>query len=76
MIENTAKSVRRGGVVDDEYLDALFEDVKSMYHLDEYGKKDLGPLPKTSVTLLTCLGITWVLIGAYVVYGAVKRKKE
>ena len=76
MIENTAKSVRRGGVVDDAYLDSLFEDVKSMYHLDEYGKKDLGPLPQTSVTLLTSLGITWVLIVAYVVYGAVKRKKE
>lgn len=75
MIENTAKSVRRGGVVDDAYLDTLFEDVKSMYHLDEYGKKDLGPLPQTSVTLLTTLGVTWVLIGAYVVYGAVKRKK-
>ena len=75
MIENTAKSVRRGGVCDDVYLDTLFEDVKSMYHLDEYGKKDLGPLPQTSVTLLTTLGVTWVLIGAYVVYGAVKRKK-
>ena len=75
MIETTAKSVRRGSVVDDAFLDALFEDVKSMYHLDEYGRKDLGPLPKTSVILLTCLGVTWGLIGAYVVYGAVKRKK-
>lgn len=75
MIENTAKSVRRGGVCDEAYLDALFEDVKSMYHLDEYGKKDLGPLPQTSVTLLTTLGVTWVLIGAYVVYGVIKRKK-
>ena len=75
MIETTAKSVRRGSVVDDAFLGALFEDVKSMYHLDEYGRKDLGPLPKTSVILLTCLGVTWGLIGAYVVYGAVKRKK-
>ena len=75
MIENTAKSVRRGGVADDAFFDALFEDMKTMYHLDEYGKKDLGPLPQTSVTLLTTLGITWGLIGAYVVYGAVKRKK-
>ncbi|SEW22829.1 carbohydrate ABC transporter substrate-binding protein, CUT1 family [Ruminococcaceae bacterium KH2T8] len=74
MIENTVKSVRRGGTVDDQYLDALFEDVKSMYRLDQYGKIDLGPMPETSVILLTCLGVTWVLIGAYVVYGHVKRK--
>ena len=75
MIENTAKSVRRGGIIDDAFIDSLFEDMRSMYHLDEYGKKDLGPLPQTSVILLTCLGVTWVLIGAYVVYDAIKRKK-
>ena len=74
MIENTVKSVRRGGTVDDQYLDALFEDVKSMYRLDQYGKIDLGPMPETSVILLTCLGVTWGLIGAYVVYGRVKSK--
>jgi len=76
MIENTVKSIRRGGTADDAYFDSLFEDVKSMYHLDQFGKIDLGPLPRTSVILLTCLGITWGLIGAYVVYGAVKRKKS
>ena len=75
LIENTVKSVRRGGSADDEYFDSMFEDVKSMYHLDQYGKIELGPLPQTSVILLTCLGVTWGLIGAYVVYGAVKRKR-
>ena len=35
MIENVAKSIRRKETVDDAYLDKLFEDVSSLYRLDQ-----------------------------------------
>ena len=79
MIENVAKSVRRNQTVDDAYLDKLFEDMVSLYHLDQVTtaaspmQEDLGPLPSTAVTLLVTLGAVWLLIGVY--YVLVKRKK-
>ncbi len=72
MIENVIKSVRRGQTVDDGYIDGLFEDVKSLYRLDQLGNddpnmssEDLGPLPNTAKALLGGLLIAWVLIGIY-----------
>ncbi len=83
MIENVAKSVRRKQTVDDAYMDQLFEDVKSLYRLDQLGvgtaapgAQDLGPLPKTSVALLSCLGAAWVILGVSVLVSAVRRKKN
>ena len=35
LIENVTKSVRRKETVDDAYMDRLFDDVASLYHLDE-----------------------------------------
>ena len=37
--------------------------------------KDLGKLPQTAVILLITLVISWLLIGAYVVYRALRKKK-
>ena len=75
LIENVTKSVRRKATVDDAFLEKLFDDVTSLYRLDqtsmknagagEGGKEDLGPLPAASKALLITLGVTWVLIGAY-----------
>ena len=80
MIENVTKSSRRKETVDEAYMDALFADVTSLYRLDQIeslagGRINLGELPQTSVILLSCLAGAWVLIGAYVVYEAVKKKK-
>ena len=73
LIENVTKSVRRKATIDDAYLDDLFEDVTSLYRLDQTGmsqgakgsSEDLGPLPAASKALLAALGVTWILIAVY-----------
>ena len=85
LIENTVKSVRRGQEIDDEYIEGLYDDMTSLYRLDQIriqnsrsssGKDDLGPLPQTSVILLASLAAVWGLIIAYVVLQAVKRRRN
>ena len=79
LIENTAKSVRRGETVDEAYWDSLFDEVKALYHLDETsasasGPADLGPLPQTAVILLGSLATAWILILVWVVLSARKKR--
>ena len=76
MIENITKSTRRKEAVDDEYLDRMFSDVKSLYRLDNTSanKKELGPLPSEAVFLLFALGTAWIFIGASFVIGRIKKK--
>ncbi|MBQ9940394.1 MAG: extracellular solute-binding protein [Clostridia bacterium] len=80
MIESVTKSVRRHEEVDDGYLDALFEDVTSLYRLDRTGsshqKQTLGNLPFQAVLLLAALGISWLFIIAYAVVKKVKDTKN
>lgn len=84
LIENTVKSVRRGQKVDEKYIDKLYDDIVSLYRLDQIGssaqitsgKADLGKLPKTSVILLTSLAAAWALIVLYVVFQAIKKKRN
>ncbi len=80
LIENTTKTIRRNGTVDEAYVDALFADVNSLYRLDQKtggtaGPAELGPMPAGSAALLAGLGIVWVCIGIYVLADAKKRKK-
>lgn len=80
LIENVTKSVRRNENVDEQYMDDLFSNVTSLYRLDQtdrsaVGKQDLGPLPLTSVILLTALGIVWTLIILYAAIGFIKKRK-
>ena len=66
MIENTAKAVRRKQTVDEAFMEQLFNDMVSLYHLDQIEKgtgeedKDLGPLPTPAKILLIVLVIAWV----------------
>ena len=82
MIEDVTKSVRRRQTVDEAYMDKLFSSVKSLYRLDQISAAgagapaELGPLPKTSVLLLSALGAAWVLIGAFAAVGAAGKKKK
>ena len=81
LVENVAKSVRRKQTVDDAYMEELYEEVTSLYRLDQLetgsgGKVELGPLPRASVLLLSTLAITWVLILFYLVGNAVYQKKR
>ena len=78
LIENVAKSERRGTVVDDAYLDKAFGEAVSLYQLDHLnaGTEDEGPLPPAARALLITLGATWVLLGLWSGYSALKRKRE
>ena len=84
LIENVTKSVRRKQEINDAYMEKLFGEVASLYHLDQGGgtevtgsgkKGDLGRLPDTAVILLASLAGAWILIILYLLYGAVKKKK-
>lgn len=85
LIENTTKSVRRKETVDEAYFKKLYDDVKSLYRLNQTNlqtgaisadKAQLGELPGTAVALLCSLVVTWVLIGVYVVWEYGKKKKS
>lgn len=85
MIENTVKSVRRGGRVDEEYVENLYDDISSLYRLDQLtrqntgiasGKADLGELPMEARILLSVLGLVWALILIYVVSLFLKKKRN
>jgi len=82
MIENVTKSMRRKETVDEAYMEKMMANVQSLYRLDQVNasgtvkeKADLGPLPTTAVALLTALSAAWVLIGLYVVYGLLQKKR-
>ena len=84
MIEDVTKSIRRKKTVNDEYFQKLFDDMVSLYRLNLEGqgsanaweKQVLGPLPSTSVALLSALAGAWVLIGLYVAGSAIKAKRN
>ncbi len=82
LIENVTKSMRRKETVDEAYMEKLYQDVISLYRLDQIsysevsGKAELGPLPKQAVTLLTCLAVAWALIAVYALWTFVIRKKK
>ncbi|WP_026651583.1 ABC transporter substrate-binding protein [Butyrivibrio proteoclasticus] len=84
LIENVTKSVLRKKTVDEAFIDSMYLDVKSLYHLDQGaaagglsgGRKDLGKLPGASVALLTMLVLAWVMIGAYWTYDKYKENKQ
>ena len=80
LIESTCKAVRRNEVIDDSFIDDLYSDTSSLYHLDQTsaskGKRDLGPLPVTSKVLLGVLALTWIFIGAYYLRIYLKQSKS
>lgn len=80
MIENTAKAVRRKQTVDDKFLDSLFDDMVSLYHLDQIStvgtaNRDLGPLPGPAVALIVILIVAWILIIGINLKDFILRKK-
>ncbi|MBR5535537.1 MAG: extracellular solute-binding protein [Clostridia bacterium] len=81
MIENVAKSVRRKETIDDKYYEKLFEDMVSLFRLNETGamntgEKDLGPLPYESVVLIGVLFGVWIGIICYVIREYFRNKKR
>ncbi len=80
LIENTNKTVRRKGAVESDYFDSLYEEVTSMYRLDQIdvsnGRLTLGELPTGAKVLLYSLAFCWLCIGFYVVVDKIKTKKR
>ncbi|MBP3656931.1 MAG: extracellular solute-binding protein [Clostridia bacterium] len=84
MIEEVTKGVRRKKNVDDAFIDSLYQNVASLYRLDQSSGRSsstvdsgaLGPLPATAVLLLCGLAGTWVLMALYMACGWVKKKKK
>ena len=81
MIENVTKSTRRKETVDDAYISKLYDDVTSLYRLNlegtganASGRQELGPLPHTSIVLLSSLGAAWVLIAVYFCTTRIRKK--
>ena len=81
MIEEVTKGTRRKKDVNDDFIDALYADMTSLYRLDQIetgdgGRVELGPLPLEAKALLGGLAGVWALIAAYVIVGAAKKKKS
>ena len=82
MIEDVTKSVRRRQTVNDAYMDKLFGDVNALYRLDQIsvsasgGRAELGPLPSTSVALLSGLATVWVLILLYLGFDRLRNRRS
>ena len=85
MVEDVTKAVRRKKTVDDAYIQKLYADTASLYRLDQLeteakpsavGEDDLGPLPATSVILLSSLAAAWLMIAAYVLLSSLRKKKK
>lgn len=80
LIDSVNRAAKRGETIDDRYLDTLFENITSLYKLNQIGKKasirtDLGGLPPVSVALLVTLAVVWVGLGALFAVRAVRKKR-
>lgn len=85
LVENTVKSTRRHETIDEAYMAKLFDDVTSLYRLDQpdafsvvnaSAQEDLGRLPLTSVILLSSLAGVWGLMIVYFVVKTVMKQKR
>ena len=80
LIENVTKSVRRGETIDEEYMSAMFGDVRALFRLDQTERSDgmlrLGELPTESKALLFGLLGVWLLLGGWVIAKSVKNRKK
>ena len=82
LVEDVTKSVKRKAVVDDAYIDDLFNRVTALYRLDKTAAAtggeaaDLGPLPGPARALIGTLVVVWVLIGIYAGSDYLKTKKK
>ncbi len=78
LIESVATSTRRKQTVDEMYIDNLYKEMISLYHLDSVSvgtsKRNLGPLPVTAKLLLISLLLVWICMGSIYLYKYVKTK--
>ncbi len=84
LIEQVVKSIKRGETVDDEYIDNAFDEVSSLYRLDQISslneksldrKDGTMSLPTVSIIFLSVIAALWVLIGVYYLLSLKKNRK-
>ena len=88
MIEEVTKAVRRKKTVDGAFIDSVYDQVRSLYRLDQIGAQlgaeteesedslASGPLPGTAVTLLCCLAAAWALIIFYALRRFIRERRK
>ena len=77
LIENTCKSARRKEEMSEGYLDKLFNDVTSLYRLDQIdGNQAKRDIPTESKALLMAIAVIWLLIGAWRMRTALIKHKK
>ena len=76
MIEETAKAARRKKEMNDEFIETLYRDMTSLYHLDQIKATGEGeneaedgtadtPIASESKVLLAAIVVIWILIGVF-----------
>ena len=84
MIEESAKAARRKKEMNDEFIETLYDDMEKLFHLDQItvtgeetaGEEEKTSLPTGSVVLLASLAGIWILIGAYKLREAKRKRKN
>ena len=81
LIESTVRTVRRKETVDDAYMEKLYEETYTAFHLDQIQvdgewKRNFGPLSGGAAVLLASLAGTWLILGTIALTGAVKKRKK
>jgi len=80
LIEDVVKSVKRNKEVDEIYIENLFEEVQSLYHLDQISvaaqSSDMGKYPSTAIVLFVVFGTIWLIFIFYALHYMRKRMKE
>ena len=84
MIEETAKAARRKKEMNDAFIETLYNDMTSLYHLDQIQvsgqegetRKEMSAIPAESKVLLGAIAGIWILIGIFRMVSARKAKKK
>ena len=81
LIEDTVRTIRRKEDFNEETVTKMFENMTTMYHLDEIRvdgewKKDFGPLPQTALILLYAMVTVWIVLGVIFVTRMIRRKEK
>ncbi len=81
LIEEVVKAINRKKTVDGAFLENLYVEMNSLYHLDSYSldsasKQAFGALPVESILLLSGVGVLWIGIGGYLIYKKIGAKSK
>ena len=79
LVENTVKGARRKQEMNDEFISKLYDEVRSLYRLDQIGEteqEEKKTLPTESVVLLILIPCVWILIGSYKLWENRKQKAK